>query len=225
MAPFTDIRGLAFDLDGTLSDSIPGLAEAVDQALEAMGLPPAGKAHVTTWVGNGADILMQRALLHALGRQPDTAESARGRELFDRFYAQTAETGSGLFPGVRQTLETLRQRGLPLAIVTNKPTPFVSPFLESLGIAEEFSLVIGGDDVPQKKPHPAALFLVLGHFGLLPHQLLFIGDSRNDIQAAKAAGVPCVGLTYGYNYGEPISESHPDQVLDTFDQLLPALGL
>ena len=225
MAPFTDIRGLAFDLDGTLSDSIPGLAEAVDQALHAMGLPPAGKAYVTTWVGNGADVLMQRALFHALGRQPEATESERGRELFDRFYAQTAETGSGLFPGVRQTLETLRQQGLPLAIVTNKPTPFVAPLLESLGIAEEFSLVIGGDDVPQKKPHPAALFLVLGHFGLLPHQLLFIGDSRNDIQAAKAAGVPCVGLTYGYNYGEPISESHPDKVLDTFDQLLPALGL
>lgn len=225
MVPFTDIRGLAFDLDGTLSDSIPGLAAAVDQALQAMHLPVAGKARVTTWVGNGADVLMQRALTHALGREPVAEESRQARDLFDRFYAQTAENGSGLFPGVAETLKTLRQHGLPLAIVTNKPTPFVAPLLESLGIAEQFTLVIGGDDVPQKKPHPAALFLVLGHFGLLPHQLLFIGDSRNDIQAAKAAGVPSVGLTYGYNYGEPIADSHPDKVLDTFDQLLPALGL
>ena len=101
----------------------------------------------------------------------------------------------------------------------------MAPLLESLGIADAFSLIIGGDDVPVKKPHPAAIFMVLGTFGVLQDQLLFVGDSRNDIQAAQAAGVPNVAMTYGYNYGEPIATSQPDVTLDSFDELLPALGL
>jgi len=122
------------------------------------------------------------------------------------------------------TLEKLRQHQLPMAIVTNKPTPFVAPLLESLGIADYFDLIIGGDDVVVKKPHPAAIFLVLGKFGLIPGELLFVGDSRNDILAAQGAGCPCVGMTFGYNYGEPIASSNPDLILDNFNELLPAIG-
>lgn len=225
MAHFTNIRALAFDLDGTLTDSAPGLAAAVDMALQQMNLPEAGVARVSTWIGNGADIMMQRALTYALQRAPEPYEAEQARQLFDKFYAQTAEQGSALFPGVKQTLQTLRQQNMPMAIVTNKPTPFVVPLLKSLGIDQFFSLVIGGDDVVAKKPHPAAVYLVLGKLGLTAGELLFIGDSRNDIRAAKSAGVPCAGLSYGYNYGEPIADSHPDCVLDSFDQLLPALGL
>lgn len=224
MVPFTDIRALAFDLDGTLVDSVPGLAAAVDRALMAMNLPAAGVPHVTTWIGNGADVMVQRALSWALQRQPEASELREGRALFDRFYAETAEAGTSLFPHVAQTLKTLSAAGLPLALVTNKPTPFIAPLLSALGIDSYFSQVIGGDDVAAKKPHPAPLFLVLGKFGLLPQELLFVGDSRNDIQAAQAAGCPCVGMSYGYNYGEPIAASEPNLVLDDFNDLLPALG-
>ncbi len=224
MVHFTNIRALAFDLDGTLTDSAPGLAKAVDMALQQMNLPLAGVERVSTWIGNGADIMMHRALSYAFQRAPEPNETALARGLFDDFYAVTAGEGSALFPGVKQTLQTLHQQHLPMAIVTNKPTPFVAPLLKSLGIDDLFSLVIGGDDVVVKKPHPAAIYLVLGRFGLTADELLFVGDSRNDIQAAKSAGVRCVGMTYGYNYGEPIAESQPDSVLDTFDQLLPALG-
>ncbi len=224
MVPFTDIRALAFDLDGTLTDSAPGLAKAVDMALQKMDLPAAGVERVSTWIGNGADIMMQRALTYALQREPTADSIARSRRLFDDFYAQTAEEGSALFPGVSQTLQKLHQQNVPMAIVTNKPTPFVAPLLKSLGIDSLFSRVIGGDDVVAKKPHPAAIYLVLGSFGLTTNELLFIGDSRNDIQAAKSAGVRSVGMTYGYNYGEPIADSQPDAVLETFDQLLPLLG-
>lgn len=169
--------------------------------------------------------MMSRALTFALGREPQPDEQHDARALFDKHYADTVDAGSTLFPQVKQTLAALQATGLPLAIVTNKPTPFVAPLLQSLGIAEAFSLIIGGDDVPVKKPHPAAIFLVLGTFGVLPDQLLFVGDSRNDIQAAQAAGVPNVGMTYGYNYGESIASSQPNVTLDSFDQLLPALGL
>ncbi|HEI8868515.1 MULTISPECIES: phosphoglycolate phosphatase [Gammaproteobacteria] len=224
MADFSAIRGLAFDLDGTLVDSAPGLAAAIDMALMELGCSPAGEARVGTWIGNGADVLVQRALRWAeRDANPELGQQMRAR--FDHFYAQTVSSGSRLFPQVRSTLAQLAAAGYPMALVTNKPTPFVAPLLQTLGIFDYFSLIIGGDDVIEKKPHPAPLYLVLGKLGLHASQLLFVGDSRNDIQAAQAAGCPSVGLTYGYNYGEAIALSHPDRVLERFADLLPALGL
>lgn len=224
MADLAGVRGLAFDLDGTLVDSAPGLAAAIDLALADMSLPQAGVERVSAWIGNGADVLVQRALHWA---QADAAPEycQQLRERFDRYYAESVNHGSRLFPQVRSTLAKLASAGYPMALVTNKPTPFVAPLLQTLGIVEYFSLIIGGDDVIEKKPHPAPLYLVLGQLGLRAHQLLFVGDSRNDIQAAQAAGCPSVGLTYGYNYGEAIALSHPDRVLACFADLLPALGL
>jgi len=236
------IRGVAFDLDGTLVDSAPGLTSAVDQALYALELPVAGEDRVITWIGNGADVLMERALTWS--RQERAFQrSAQGkpgvdhadipqdeqlrvlRKLFNRFYEETVDEASFLFPDVVDTLSALHANGMPLALVTNKPTPFVAPLLEALDIAKYFSVIVGGDDVQNKKPHPEPILLVAGKLSLAPEQLLFVGDSRNDILAAKAAGSPSVGLTYGYNYGESITLSEPDAVFDHFKDLLPALGL
>lgn len=225
MMHFTDIRGLAFDLDGTLVDSAPGLANALDQTFMAMNLPLPGQARTVDWIGNGVDILLKRALTWALDNSDHSALLNEARVRFNQHYAVQAEKGSDLFPGVAKVLATLSSHDVPMAIVTNKPTPFIRPLLERLGIADYFRLVLGGDDVVALKPHPAPLFLVLGHWGLLPGQLLFIGDSRNDIQAARAAGCPCVGMTYGYNYGEPIASSQPDLTLESFSDLLPVPGL
>lgn len=224
MTKFDSIRGMAFDLDGTLVDSAPGLASAIDMALSHQNLPVAGKDLVSTWIGNGADVLVERALRWA-GREPDAQSVVHTRELFDHYYAQTVEQGSQLFPQVKATLDQLAASGLPMGLITNKPTPFVAPLLTSLGIADYFSVIIGGDDVVVKKPHPAPLYLLLAKLGLHAHEMLFVGDSRNDIMAAQAAGCPCVGLTYGYNYGEAIATSHPDCVLEHFACLLPAIGL
>lgn len=226
MDKFADIRGIAFDLDGTLIDSSLGLSQAVDMTLYAMELPTAGEERVITWIGNGADILIQRALTWALkDQQPSLGQLTMARKLFDRFYAETVEEGSFLFPEVLTTLATLKEKGLLLGVVTNKPTPFVMPMLESFGIADNFQVIIGGDDVKQKKPHPEALFNTMNAMKLSADQLLFVGDSRNDIQAAQAAGCLSVGLTYGYNYGEAIELSNPDVVVDSFHDLLPLLGL
>ncbi|KAA8996365.1 phosphoglycolate phosphatase [Affinibrenneria salicis] len=223
MAETTAIRALAFDLDGTLVDSAPGLAAALDMALQAQFLPAAGEALVSTWIGNGADILVERALRWA-NADITPARLAETRAQFDQFYARTVEAGSKLFPQVEETLAQLARQGFPLGIVTNKPTPFVAPLLESLGISAYFSLIIGGDDVVVKKPHPAPLYLVLGKLGLRAGELLFVGDSRNDIQAAQAAGCVSAGLTYGYNYGEAIALSHPDYILERFADILPLTG-
>ncbi|EML6557139.1 phosphoglycolate phosphatase [Klebsiella michiganensis] len=242
MDKLQNIRGVAFDLDGTLVDSAPGLTAAVDNALYALELPMAGEERVVTWIGNGADVLIQRALTWARQERaalraaqgkpsvdhddiPQVEQQAILRKLFDRYYGEVAEEGSFLFPAVADTLGALHAKGLPLALVTNKPTPFVAPILASLDIAKYFTVVIGGDDVKNKKPHPEPLLLVAEKLGLAPADLLFVGDSRNDIQAAKAAGCSSIGLTYGYNYGEPISLSEPDYIFDQFNELLPAFGL
>ncbi|CDL82762.1 phosphoglycolate phosphatase [Xenorhabdus szentirmaii] len=218
------IRAIAFDLDGTLVDSVGGLADALDQALIAKGLPAAGRDRVAIWVGNGADVMVERALKWAEA-DSSTELHSEIRKQFDAFYETSVTTGSKLFPHVKETLAELAKHNLPMAIITNKPTPFIAPLLESLGISEYFSLVLGGDDVKEKKPHPAPLYLTMGMFGLHKEELLFVGDSRNDILAAQAAGCPCVGLTYGYNYAESIALSHPNYVLDHFPDLLPTIGL
>ena len=242
MDKLQNIRGVAFDLDGTLVDSAPGLTAAVDNALYALELPMAGEERVVTWIGNGADVLIQRALTWARQERaalrasqgkpsvdhddiPQAEQQTILRKLFDRYYGEVAEEGSFLFPAVADTLGALHAKGLPLALVTNKPTPFVAPILASLDIAKYFTVVIGGDDVKNKKPHPEPLLMVAEKLGLAPAELLFVGDSRNDIQAAKAAGCSSIGLTYGYNYGEPISLSEPDYIFDQFNELLPAFGL
>lgn len=242
MNKLQNIRGAAFDLDGTLVDSAPGLTAAVDNALYALELPMAGEERVVTWIGNGADVLILRALTWARQERaalraaqgkpsvdhddiPQAEQQAILRKLFDRYYGEVAEEGSFLFPAVADTLGALHAKGLPLALVTNKPTPFVAPILASLDIAKYFTVVIGGDDVKNKKPHPEPLLMVAEKLGLAPAELLFVGDSRNDIQAAKAAGCCSIGLTYGYNYGEPISLSEPDYIFDQFNELLPAFGL
>lgn len=242
MSNLETIRGVAFDLDGTLVDSAPGLTAAVDSALYALELPTAGEERVVTWIGNGADVLMERALSwarqeRAVQRAAQGKPSVDGgdipqdeqlrvlRKLFDRYYAEFAEEGSFLFPEVADTLGALQAKGYPLALVTNKPTPFVAPLLAALDIAKYFSVVIGGDDVQNKKPHPEPLLKVAEKLAIAPEELLFVGDSRNDIQAAAAAGCCSVGLTYGYNYGEAIAGSNPDFIFDRFNDLLPALGL
>lgn len=224
MSKRVSVRALAFDLDGTLVDSAPGLAAATDAALVALGYPAPGVARVALWVGNGADVLMQRALSWA-GAPQDAALCLRARRVFDAHYAKHAHQGCRLFPGVRETLTVLAAKGFPLALITNKPSAFVRPMLERLGLDAFFAQVIGGDDVAERKPHPAPLYLVLARLGLRADEMLFVGDSRNDIQAGQAAGCPTVGLTYGYNYGESIAASEPCRVLDDFAGLLPLVGL
>ena len=207
-------RLVMFDLDGTLVDSVPDLTAAVDSMLWQLGRAPAGIERVRDWVGNGSRVLVRRALAGTLehsGVADNEAEAALA--LFLQAYAGSHALTS-VYPGVPECLDWLAAHGIPLAIVTNKPAQFVAPLLEEKDLGGYFRWLVGGDTLPQQKPDPAALFWVMDKAGVAPDQALFVGDSRNDVRAARAAGVRCVALSYGYNHGRPIAEEAPARVLD-----------
>lgn len=213
-------RLVMFDLDGTLIDSVPDLALAVDHMLIELGLPQAGVEKVRDWVGNGARVLVRRALAddidHAGVSETQTEEAlARFLDIYADCHNLTA-----LYPGVHELLEALSTAAVELAVVTNKPERFVAPLLEQVGLGGYFRWIIGGDTLPQQKPDPAALLQVMRLADVTAAQSLFVGDSRNDVLAARAAGVPCVAVSYGYNHGRPIAEEEPSLVVDSLAELL-----
>ncbi|OLU32758.1 phosphoglycolate phosphatase [Pseudomonas sp. PA15(2017)] len=213
-------RLVMFDLDGTLVDSVPDLATAVDRMLVELGREPAGVERVRQWVGNGARVLVRRAL--AAGMDDSTVGEAESEEALARFldiYADCHELTT-LYPGVHELLEALSTAAVELAVVTNKPELFVAPLLEQVGLGGYFRWIIGGDTLPQQKPDPAALLQVMRLAGVNQSQSLFVGDSRSDVLAARAAGVPCVAVSYGYNHGRPVAEEEPQLVVDSLAELL-----
>ena len=217
------IKAIVFDLDGTLIDSVPDLAAALNEVMCQMKLPDIHPELVPHWIGNGMDILVTRALTHQ-GADTSKATIAQAYQLCAEAYARLSGTCSVFFPGVRMVLKTLKQAGYPLAIVTNKPSRFLPHIIEDFGLEGVFDLVLGGGCVYARKPDPAPLFQVSQHWQLLPEQILMVGDSRNDIEAGKAAGTLTLGLTYGYNYGEHIGLSQPDAVADSMLELLDLLA-
>ena len=213
-------RVVMFDLDGTLVDSVPDLAVAVDKMLAELGRDPVGVDAVRLWIGNGAKVLVRRALAGDLQHaQVDDAEAERALALFMAHYGDSHAL-TRIYPGVIETLKWLHKKRVKMALITNKPEQFVAPLLDELGLGRFFKWIIGGDTLPQQKPDPAALLFVMKMANARPRHALFIGDSRSDVMAAKAAGVACVAMSYGYNHGRPISEESPALVLDDLRELI-----
>ena len=215
-----ELKAIAFDLDGTLIDSVPDIHAAVNDMLLELNHGVVEESLVRSWVGNGAEMLVMRALAYANGENPNDGFLHSSLNVFLRYYEQHLNKHSTLYHHVKSTLAALKQRGYQLAIVTNKPYQFVPAMLEAYGINDYFSLILGGDSLEKKKPDPMPLNYILSEWKLDKSQLLMIGDSKNDIFAAKSAGVTSIGLTYGYNYGEDIGLCGPDAVFDHFDDIL-----
>ena len=214
---------ILIDVDGTLVDSVPDLAWCVDAMLERLGRPPRGEARVRDWVGNGVERLVRRALVGALDGEPDAADFERAYPLFQALYAANTSQRSHLYPGVREGLDRLEAAGYRLGCVTNKAARFTEPLLRDLGLSGDFSLVICGDTLPTRKPDPGPLLHAAEFYGCQPERSLMIGDSVNDVAAARAAGFQIVCVSYGYNHGEDIRDAHPDAVIDSLADIYPLL--
>jgi phosphoglycolate phosphatase len=211
---------ILFDLDGTLLDSAPDLTHSVDQMLLSLGYPKAGIDKVVTWVGNGLQKLIERALVDAKLNLSEMSEIyPQAKSLFDRFYNEACSTPSGLYPGVREILSYCNQQEIPVGLITNKPEHFTHMLLDGLGLAACFGVVIGGDTLAEKKPSALPLLHAAETLNVDIVKCWMVGDSASDVEAARAAGCPVVGLTYGYNHGRPISVESPDWLCDSLKEL------
>ncbi|MEF8833382.1 MAG: phosphoglycolate phosphatase [Halofilum sp. (in: g-proteobacteria)] len=209
------------DLDGTLCDSAPELAAAVDRILVEAGHDRAGVEHVREWVGDGIDRLVERALAHATGEAPDALRDARGR--FDTTYAEILGTMAPLYPGVVEGPGAIRSAGIATACITNKAGVFAIGLLGALGLADRVDTVISGDRGAARKPAVAPLEAGARRLGVAIGDCVMVGDSAIDIAAARAAGCPVWCVRTGYNRGAPLENSTPDRIFDRFDELAAAL--
>ncbi|MBD3669465.1 MAG: phosphoglycolate phosphatase [Gammaproteobacteria bacterium] len=207
------------DVDGTLVDSVPDLAFCVDEMMTQLGLPVRGEDAVRNWVGNGVERLVRRALINQLEGEPEDALFEKAYPIFLDLYAENTSKRSVLYPGVREGLDYLKSAGYQLGCVTNKASQFTLPLLKDLGVHDEFAIIICGDTLEQKKPHPLPLLHAAEFFGVKPEQSLMLGDSMSDVKAARAAGFQIVCMSYGYNHGADIRDSNPDAVIDSMAEL------
>lgn len=204
-------RSVTFDLDGTLLDTVADLHEACRRTLAELGEPPRSLAEVHSFVGKGLAVLVERCLTHA--GPPDAERLHAGIEVFKRHYAQTNGRFTRAYPGVREGLAAWRQAGLRLGLVTNKPGMFTEALLERMAMADFFDVVVSGDTTAHKKPHPEPILHACAVLGTRPEENLHIGDSKNDIEAARAAGCPVYCVPYGYNEGQPVDSADCDALV------------
>ncbi len=212
-------KAVLIDVDGTMVDSVPDLAYCVDEMMKALGLPVHGEAKVRHWVGNGVERLVRRALVGQLDGEPDDALFARAYPIYLELYAANTCQRSSLYPGVRAGIDYLKSVGVRIGCVTNKVEQFTIPLLKTLGIYDDFEIVISGDSLPRKKPDPMPLLHGADFFSVPAVEVMMIGDSISDVKAARAAGFKIVCMSYGYNHGADIRESQPDAVIDSMIEL------
>ncbi len=207
------------DVDGTLVDTVPDLAWSVDTMLQEIGLPVRGEDKVRGWVGNGIETLVKRALTDADDGEPEAELFDQAFPLFMDIYADNAARHSRFYPGVEDGLEYLKQGDYRLGCVTNKRARFTEILLRSLGIYDDFGIVICGDTLPKRKPDPLPLLHAAEFFEVTPENSLMVGDSINDVGAARAAGFNVLCVSYGYNRGVDIRDAGPDVVIDSLSEL------
>ena len=218
---FNHKKVILFDLDGTLIDSVPDLASAVNHMLKALNRESFSEDTIRYWVGNGAQMLVKRALSGQteIDENLDLPLFEKALEIFLTFYGQNLCLNTAAYPNVSSTLHALKEKGYRLVIVTNKPFDFVGPILKGLELDSLFDFWLGGDSLEKKKPDPLPLQSACEHMNVSIDQCVMVGDSKNDLLAANTCGMQSVGVTYGYNYGEDIGIYNPTFIIDDFSEL------
>ena len=209
------MRLLIFDLDGTLIDSKTDLAHSVNATREYMGMPPISHELVSTYVGNGAPVLMRRSL------GPDATEQdvEKALDFFIRYYAQHCLDNTTLYPGVKDALDTLKARGgVQMAVLTNKPVRISNHIIGGLGCGEHFFRVYGGNSFERKKPDPVGIETLLSESGAPREKAVMVGDSAVDVRTARNAGIQACGVSYGFQ-PETFAAEPPDFLIDDLRKL------
>ncbi len=219
------VKMVMIDLDGTLIDTVPDLATAANRMLTDLGRAPWDEKCYRTWIGNGVPRFVKRALTGEMQAEPEAEFNERALGLFRRHYAEAVSDLSRPYPGVVEGLEQLAVRGFSLACITNKAEVFTLPLLRNLDLYKYFKLVLSGDSLPRQKPDPLPLRHACEHFGIDTAHGVLVGDSSNDVEAARAADMPVICVPYGYNHGHDIRQSFPDAVVDSLTDLPSYLRL
>ena len=211
---------IIFDFDGTLINSIPDLTLAVNKMLSRYQLAPLTVAQVTPFIGNGAKPLVQRALTCAMhGKEVSETVFQEAFAVYVEAYQSVTCQDTYLYDGVLETLIDLNKKGYNMVICTNKPFRFIEPILNKLAIKDLFKGWIGEDSLSQKKPNAAPLLHLVSEMNTTIEKSIMVGDSKNDILAAQNAEMESIGVSYGYNYNENISDYDPTIVVDQFAAL------
>lgn len=213
-----------FDLDGTLVETAPEIADAVNDTLRYFDWPVVTQQQVNDWIGHGTKELLIMALASVTKSSVEAVRVSNDLKqalpIFDRYYQERCGTRSHLYPHVKEVLTRLRQQGSKLAVVTNKEGRYTDIVLRVHELTDLFDIVISGDSFPVKKPNPTSVQNCLARWNVLPQQALFVGDSSIDAQTARNANVPVWLLPYGYNMGQTVQSCQPDRVIANFSELL-----
>lgn len=210
------------DLDGTLIDSAPDLSFAMAQMLARLEKPAVSSEQVRSWIGNGVNMLVKRGLTGRMDPPEEPPDFQRALQVFGDIYEQNISDRGTLYPGVLDGLRQLKSDGYVLACLTNKHSRFTYSLLDKAGLSEFFDFVVCGDTFEQRKPHPMPLLKTAERFNANPAASVMVGDSMNDIKAAKAAGFKAVCVPYGYTGEYSVDELDADHMVNSLAEL-PAL--
>ncbi|MEI7841716.1 MAG: phosphoglycolate phosphatase [Gallionellaceae bacterium] len=220
--PPLNIAAIVIDLDGTLLHTAPELAESANRMLRDMGRPPVSQDLLMSYIGNGIHWLVKRALTGDMHAEPDSAVFDKALPIFEKHYTELL-LESKPFPNVMVSLDAMKAAGFRLGCITNKVERYTAPLLKGIGMAHYFDIILAGDTLPEKKPHPMPLIHAAKFFGVPIEQLLLVGDSLSDMQAARAACCPIFCVPYGYNHGEPVETLNVDAVIADLTGVLPLI--
>lgn len=212
-------RAVLFDLDGTLVDTGPDIAAAINKMLADMGRGPHPVGRILDWVGEGAARLVQRALVGGMEGVPHSDDFERGLALFYRHYTAGICVLSELYPHVPRVLEMLRLSGVRIGCVTNKPEQLTRSLLDALTLTPVFDVIVGGDTLEFKKPRPEPIQHACRQLDLAPEDAVYVGDSLTDCRAANAAGIPMVAVTYGYHRDADLTKAPCAAMIDSLEAL------
>ena len=216
-------QAVLFDLDGTLVDTAPDIAAAVNRMLADLGRPDYSVERIATWVGEGSERLVQRALAGGRDDEAPAGQLQRGLALFRRHYAAGICNFSQPYPCVPETLAALRESRIRIGCVTNKPEKLARLLFQALDLEALFDVIVGGDTLESKKPSPEPVHYACRRLRVEPAAAVYVGDSMTDCRAADAAGVAMVAVSYGYNRGADLTKGRCEAMIDGLNELPPLL--